>query len=58
MKKQKNLDLKVEAIGEPSVEALPESEQTIFFKTLLNRIKELKDADDKKSEANNQGNNT
>lgn len=56
MKKQKKLDLKVEVIGEPSVEALPESEQKIFFETLLNRIKELKAEDDKKHDANNQGN--
>lgn len=48
MKKQKKLGLKVETIGEPSVEALPEAEQNTFFETLLDRIKELKAEDDKK----------
>lgn len=58
MKKQKT-ELKVETIGEPSVEALPEAEQNTFFETLLDRIKELKAEDDKKNaEAENQGKNT
>lgn len=59
MKKQKKLDLEVETIGEPSIEALPQAEQTAFFETLLNRIKELKAEDDKRNaDANNEDNNT
>lgn len=57
MKKQKT-ELKVETIGEPSVEALPEAEQRTFFETLLNQIKELKAEDNKKQETDNQGKNT
>lgn len=54
MKKQKKLDLKVEVIGEPSIEALSESEQKVFYETLLKRIQELAAEDDKrKSEGNN-----
>lgn len=48
MKKQKKLDLKIETIGEPSIETLPEAEQHTLFETLLDRIKELKAEDDKK----------
>lgn len=51
MKKQKELDLEVETIGEPNVAALPEAEQHTFFETLLNRITELKAENDKKQEA-------
>ena len=50
MKKQKELDLEVKTIGEPSIEALSEREQKIFFRTLLDRIQELKAEDDKKKE--------
>lgn len=48
MKKQKKLDLEVRAIGEPSIEALSESEQKVFYETLLKRIKELAAEEDKK----------
>lgn len=57
MKKQKKLDLKVVTVGKPSIEALSESEQKVFFETLLERIKMLKAEDDKKkAEANNEEN--
>ena len=36
-------ELEVETVGEPSVQALPETEQRSFFETLLARIKELKE---------------
>ena len=36
-------ELEVETIGEPSVQALPEAEQRLFFETLLARIKEQKE---------------
>lgn len=49
MKKQKKLDLEVVHIGKPSIEALPEAEQKVFYKTLLNRIKQLAAEDDKKN---------
>lgn len=48
MKKQKKLDLEVVAIGKPSIEALSESEQKVFYETLLKRIQELAAEDDKK----------
>lgn len=35
-------ELEIEPIGEPDINALPESEQLTFFETLLARIKELK----------------
>lgn len=55
MKKQKELDLEVVAIGKPSIEALSESEQKVFFETLLKRIQELAAEDDKKKvETNNE----
>lgn len=54
MKKQKKLDLEVVTVGKPSIEALSESEQKVFYETLLTRIKELAAEDDKKkAEANN-----
>lgn len=34
-------ELEIEPIGEPDINALPESEQLTFFETLLARIKEL-----------------
>lgn len=39
-------ELEVETIGEPSVQALPEAEQRLFFETLLARIKEQKENQD------------
>lgn len=48
MKKQKNLDLKVETIGKPSISALPEAEQKVFYETLLRRIQELAAEDEKR----------
>lgn len=47
MKKQKK-GIEVRAIGKPSIEALSEAEQEVFYTTLLNRIIELKAEDDKK----------
>ena len=55
MKQQKKVDLEVRAIGKPSIEALPEAEQKVFYKTLLKRIQELAaEEDKKKAEANNE----
>lgn len=48
MKKQKKLDLEVETIGEPYIRTLPEFERQEFLETLLERIKTVKDEDDKK----------
>lgn len=42
-------ELKIELIGEPDVNALPESEQLTFLDTLLARLKELK-ADSEKQD--------
>ena len=44
------LELKLIFEGEPSVEALSQAEQKVFYETLLNRILELKQ---KKDELNN-----
>lgn len=40
-------ELEIEAIGEPNVQTLPEAEQRTFFETLLARIKDLQEQDDK-----------
>ncbi len=40
-------ELEIETIGEPNVQALPESEQQTFLETLLARIKELKEKSEK-----------
>lgn len=40
-------ELETETIGEPNVSALPEAEQRSFFETLLARIKELKEQNEK-----------
>lgn len=56
MKKQKKLDIEVRAIGKPSISALSEAEQKVFYETLLKRIQELVAEDDKKQGTNNQGN--
>lgn len=48
MKKQKELDLEVRAIGSPSISALPEAEQKVFYETLLRRIQELAAEDEKR----------
>lgn len=48
MKKQENLDLKVETIGKPSISALPKAEQEGFYETLLRRIQELAAEDEKR----------
>lgn len=48
MKKQKKLDLEVETVGKPSIEALPEAEQRVFYETLLKRIQELATKDEKR----------
>ena len=43
-----NIELEIETVGKPSVQALSEIEQRTFFETLYARIKELKeDKDDK-----------
>lgn len=47
MKKQKK-EIDVRAIGKPSIEALSPTEQEVFYKTLLDRIIELKIEDEKK----------
>ncbi len=36
-------ELEIDIIGEPSISALPESEQHIFLETLLAQLKELKE---------------
>lgn len=41
MRKHKTQKLEVNSIGKPNIEALPESEQEIFYATLLKRITEL-----------------
>lgn len=46
MKRQKK-EIEVRSIGKPSIEALSESEQQIFYSTLLKRITGLKAEDDK-----------
>lgn len=56
MKKQKK-EIEVRSIGKPSIEALSESEQQIFYSTLLKRITELKAEDDKKKAEDNYTNN-
>lgn len=40
-------ELEIETIGEPNVQALPEAERRTFFETLLARIKDLQEQDDK-----------
>lgn len=40
-------ELEIELIGEPDIKALPESEQLTFFETLLARIKELSEQQQK-----------
>lgn len=40
-------ELEIETIGEPNVQALPEAEQRTFLETLLARIKELKEQNEK-----------
>ena len=47
MPKVLKTELEVETIGEPNVSALPKAEQQSFFETLLARIKELKEKDEK-----------
>ena len=43
-------ELKVVSVGSPSVEALSEAEQKVFFETLLNRMLELKQKKDELNE--------
>ena len=57
MKRQKK-EIEVRSIGKPSIEALSESEQQIFYSTLLKRITELKAEDDKKKTSENNTDNT
>ncbi len=40
-------ELEIETIGEPNIQALPESERQTFLETLLARIKELKENSEK-----------
>lgn len=40
-------ELETETIGEPKISVLPETEQQTFFETLLARIKELKEQNEK-----------
>ena len=47
-----NPELKVVSVGYPSVEALSEAEQKVFFETLLNRMLELKQKKDELNNAN------
>lgn len=55
MKKQKELNLEVRAIGKPSIKALPAAEQRVFYETILKRIQDLAaEEDKKKAEANNE----
>ena len=53
MKKQKELDLEVRAIGKPSIEALLEAEQKVFYETLLRIIQELAAEDEKRKTVEN-----
>lgn len=41
MQETKTKNIEVRVIGKPSIEALTESEQVIFYTTLLKRITEL-----------------
>ena len=41
MQENKTNNIEVRAIGKPSIEALSESEQAVFYTTLLKRIIEL-----------------
>ena len=41
MQKNKTKNIEVKAIGKPSITALSESEQQVFYTTLLKRIIEL-----------------
>jgi len=41
LQENKTKNIEVRAIGKPSIEALTESEQVIFYTTLLKRITEL-----------------
>ncbi len=41
MQENKTKNIEVRAIGKPSITALSESEQTVFYTTLLKRIIEL-----------------
>ena len=45
-RKKAKPELKVVSVGEPSVAALSEVEQKVFFETLLNRMFELKQKQD------------
>ncbi len=45
-----NPELKVVSVGEPSVEALSQAEQKVFYETLLNRMLELKQKKDELNE--------
>ena len=45
--KVKKIELEIETIGEPKISVLPEAEQQSFFETLLARIKELKEQNEK-----------
>ena len=40
-------ELETETIGEPKISVLPETEQQTFFESLLARIKELKEQNEK-----------
>lgn len=57
MKRQKK-EIEVRSIGKPSIEALSESEQQVFYSTLLKRITELKAEDDKKKTSENNTDNS
>ena len=48
MKKQKELNLEVRAIGKPSIKALPAAEQRVFYETILKRIQDLAAEENKK----------
>lgn len=48
MKKQKELNLEVRAIGKTSIKALPAAEQRVFYETILKRIQDLAAEEDKK----------
>lgn len=52
MAKKKEINLEVIAIGKPDIFALSESEQKVFFTTLLDSIIKVKQEEDSKSNKN------
>ena len=52
MTKKKEVNLEVMTIGKPDIFALSESEQKVFFTTLLDSIIKVKQEEDSKSNKN------